>query len=456
MLPHAAEPTSNDPRTHQLFHSSTDLELQHTLTRTYTENTERLENSHTLPPQAVIMTPANTRKRKSDEMEEPARAVTPTGSPARKKMRITQSQKQALIDNLQLEVTERARQLRAGYALQCADLRARIERRVNRIPLSLRKMTMGELMAQHEAAQNPQSTTRTSPAKGQSQTTLSKDRPLPPLPSQQHRPTSPVRPQPTAAAARGKKRKSSSIQIASDKENETTFAPDTLPVQKNTKRAKTTTTAATSKTTKPTSVLSPRSHNSRTLPRSPTKDYFIAPTSPAKSMIARPTSPLKPASPLKTAATAATSAISASMHGMLEHAKRGAASRLNRTASKEKTTTTSTRGQMLPPPRPAPSAPSSPQRTFSQTSTHSTSTDISTASSGTTVVKPKRGRAATTKTTAKTTATEPKSPGATAKRGVAKAASAAKTALKRSATTTNKKVVVAEPAAGKRVLRKRT
>ena len=53
------------------------------------------------------MAPANSRKRKSDEMEElgqePPRAVTPTGSPARKKMRITQSQKQALMDNLQLE-----------------------------------------------------------------------------------------------------------------------------------------------------------------------------------------------------------------------------------------------------------------------------------------------------------------------------------------------------------------
>ena len=51
------------------------------------------------------MAPANPRKRKSEQMEEPASpvaATTPTGSP-RKKMRITQSQKQALMDNLQLE-----------------------------------------------------------------------------------------------------------------------------------------------------------------------------------------------------------------------------------------------------------------------------------------------------------------------------------------------------------------
>ncbi|KAL6250657.1 hypothetical protein RBB50_002959 [Rhinocladiella similis] len=400
------------------------------------------------------MAPTNTRKRKSEEMEEPAGAVTPSGSPSHKRMRITLSQKQALMDNLQLEITERARQLRAGYALQCADLRSRIERRVNRIPLALRKMTMGELMAQYDNSQKPRS-----PVK--QPTTLTKDRPLPPLPHQQHKPTSPMRPQP--AAARGKKRKSSSIRIASDKENENDrlYAQDSLPVQKNTKRTKTATTKPTN--TKPTSVLSPRSHNSRTLPRSPIKEYPVN-TSPTKSMIARPTSPLKPASPLKTAATA----VSASMHGMFEHAKRGAAARLNRTASKDKTTATaSTRGVMLPPPRPVPSAPSSPQRTVSQASNHSTGTDMSTASSGTTVVKPKRGtRAATAKTTtakatgATRTASAPKSPPATAKRGVAKAASAAKTALKRSGTTTTSKTAAAaataEPATGRRVLRKRT
>ncbi|KAK4936663.1 hypothetical protein LTR10_022515 [Elasticomyces elasticus] len=394
------------------------------------------------------MSPTNTRKRKSDQMEESSCAVTPTGSPASKKMRITEAQKQALIDNLQLEITERARQLRAGYALQCADLRARIERRVNRIPLAIRKMTMGELMEKHEVPKQTQSKTQSKPIRQpQTQSAASKERPLPPLPPQQpSKAHSPARPQPQSAAARGKKRKSSEIHIASDKENDATGAPDTLPVAKNNKRAKTAATA--SGPTKQPSVLSPRSHNSRTLPRSPIKEYPMAPSSPAKSMIARPTSPLKPASPFKTAATAATSAISASMHGMIEHAKRSTTAKLTRTASKEKPVTT--RGHMLPPPRPLPGAPSSPQRTVSQTSTHSVSTDVSTASSGTTLIKAKRGRAATTKTA------ESKSPGATAKRGVAKAASAAKTALKRNATTANKKVVVAEPAAGKRVLRKRT
>jgi hypothetical protein len=54
----------------------------------------------------ITMAPLNPRKRKSDEMEEAAPSITtPTGSPARKRMKISQQQKQALIDNLQLEST---------------------------------------------------------------------------------------------------------------------------------------------------------------------------------------------------------------------------------------------------------------------------------------------------------------------------------------------------------------
>lgn len=64
-------------------------------------------------------------------------------------------------------VTERARRLRAQYALQTHDLRARIERRVNRIPVSLRKANMGELLEKHQALLRAQASPRkiTSPAK---------------------------------------------------------------------------------------------------------------------------------------------------------------------------------------------------------------------------------------------------------------------------------------------------
>ncbi|KAK5001282.1 hypothetical protein LTR28_012852, partial [Elasticomyces elasticus] len=74
---------------------------------------------------------------------------TPEQSPSRRPMGITQAQKQALIDNLQLEVTERARKLRAQYALQAQGLRARLEMRVNRIPQALRKTKIQELFVRY-------------------------------------------------------------------------------------------------------------------------------------------------------------------------------------------------------------------------------------------------------------------------------------------------------------------
>jgi hypothetical protein len=52
------------------------------------------------------MAQTQSRKRKSDVLDDQdhdLQTSTPTGSPARKRTKITQSQKQALIDNLQLE-----------------------------------------------------------------------------------------------------------------------------------------------------------------------------------------------------------------------------------------------------------------------------------------------------------------------------------------------------------------
>jgi hypothetical protein len=48
-----------------------------------------------------------------------------------------------------MAVTERARKLRAQYALQAQSLHTRIELRVNRIPTSLRNVTMGELLQKY-------------------------------------------------------------------------------------------------------------------------------------------------------------------------------------------------------------------------------------------------------------------------------------------------------------------
>ena len=130
------------------------------------------------------MAPTRSKKqRKSTEsvasVEAPPQILaTKTRSPARTpsnrspikkvKMGITLGQKQALIDNLQLEsennilqctlrtsliflkiVTERARKLRAQYMHQAQVLRSRIEIRVHRIPMAMRKVNMGELLLKH-------------------------------------------------------------------------------------------------------------------------------------------------------------------------------------------------------------------------------------------------------------------------------------------------------------------
>ncbi|ERF70216.1 hypothetical protein EPUS_00404 [Endocarpon pusillum Z07020] len=414
-----------------------------------------------------------SRKRKSAAVEaehDTSAAATPTGSPARKRMKISQSQKQALIDNLQLEITERARHLRAHYALQASDLRSRIERRINRIPLSLRKANMGELLAKYAdttiAKQMPQAgdSTKALPAVPAAEN----HRPLPAIPrdlaSSAAKPANSNGPTPVKAP----RKRSSEIAILSDKENEPTVEADELSNPKNPKRTKTAAgtkprAASRTKKTNAGNVLSPKSHNSRTLPRSPIKDMQPPPQSPSKpSYLARPTSPLKPASPLKTAASAATSAISASLHGMVEHARRGAgnaAAGLRRTASKEKAATAAVaasahdKGKMAPPPRRAAAAAQQqqqqqqPERPLSQVSNHSAASNWTATSSATTVITKKTvGKG---KTTLSATSTRKATGPMNTKSAAAKGAAA------KAAGAPAKKVVVAEPAAGRRVLRKR-
>ncbi|TIC93499.1 Meiotically up-regulated gene 118 protein [Colletotrichum higginsianum] len=83
------------------------------------------------------------------------RASTKAGTPPllssspikRQRLGISLEQKQAIIDNLQLELTDRARRLRAQYNQQAQTLRSRIQMRVNRVPRAMLKMTMADLVA---------------------------------------------------------------------------------------------------------------------------------------------------------------------------------------------------------------------------------------------------------------------------------------------------------------------
>ncbi|KAF1810694.1 hypothetical protein P152DRAFT_483769 [Eremomyces bilateralis CBS 781.70] len=85
------------------------------------------------PPAAVVPT------KTGEEQKTPERDVA-------RYPKITVAQRQALIDNLQLEVTERARKLRAIYALHAQGLRSRLEMRINRVPQSLRSANIEELV----------------------------------------------------------------------------------------------------------------------------------------------------------------------------------------------------------------------------------------------------------------------------------------------------------------------
>ncbi|KAL8905441.1 MAG: hypothetical protein Q9207_002634 [Kuettlingeria erythrocarpa] len=349
--------------------------------------------------------------------------ATPTRSPSKRSVMITQGQKQALIDNLQLEITERARKLRAQYALQAQSLRTRVEMRVNRIPTAMRKANMGELYEKYlestkqpsipESTDDPPSTTVQPPKQHPSPT-----KPTVPSPSKQPE---------IAASKRGTKRPSNHFSADDDKEN----TPDPTHPLSTKKRPK-------PNNAHPSAVLSPKSSNARQ--QSPMRPQL---GSPQKSHLSHPMSPLKPSAafaPPKITSTAkaaaviattaaATAAAPASVVGEKPRATRTRAAAATRTAKVPKTTAGSK-------PKAAPATrarrgvepPVEVVRNESRTVSAASNT-----STGTTVVR-KAGRAAATG-------------GATAAKGKGKVGGKKGAAAAPAA--------VEAPAQGRRVLRKR-
>ncbi|KAL4892533.1 Borealin N terminal-domain-containing protein [Aspergillus ambiguus] len=373
---------------------------------------------------------SHAAKRKScDDDAYNEEATTPTNSPPRKKLRITRNQKQALIDNLQLEITERARKLRAQYALQANDLRARMERRVNRIPVALRKANMGDLLEKHHADLraahgSPSPRKHASPAKGA--------RTFAALPG------SPGKAKVSMSSPNTRRIKKQSHEgIYSDKENAPTTG-ESLDVLKNPKRrgrppAAAGTSRVVSQEVRGTDyrILSPKSSNSRTYPQSPLR---ASPEKPQNSSyLARPMSPLKPSSPLKST--------SASVPGVRSTKGGASTSTVGRPPSQAKRpvsrAATGTKTMRSPLPRPA-------TRQLERRGSVSSS-----ASSGTTAAKPTRtgtgARKATTASTASTTSKKTASRNLTSATGKQSAAS-----VSRKATGP-----AGEAPAGRRVLRKR-
>ncbi|KAI0548572.1 Borealin N terminal-domain-containing protein [Xylaria curta] len=211
------------------------------------------------------MAPVRSRKRKS----EASPSMSPQRSPIkRRKLGVTLAQKQALIDNLQLEITERARRLRAQYNIQAQQLRSRVEMRVNRIPTTLRKLRMRELPAKSYQSHYPRPAPR-------SQYVLKP----PPVPAKDGTSPKPIprKPLPAASPARGHKRLSNEIS-GSDKENQGDIDNPKKRLRTGPTQGKMPITAS--------QVLSPTSSNTRILPRD-------RPASPMKSIMSRPASPVK-------------------------------------------------------------------------------------------------------------------------------------------------------------------
>ena len=196
---------------------------------------------------------------------------------------------------------------------------------------------------------------------------------------------------------------------------------DQIPHPK--KRTKTAGATNTRQVTNPSTVLSPKSSNSRTLPFSPIRPPF---GSPQKSYLARPVSPLKSASPLKATSPAKETIVAApaTIAGSVNEEPKLARGRpaparkaTNPPAAPKLAVTRSKRGAPVVPEAPA-------NRSVSNSS------NISNTSTGTTVVK-KRRRAP---------------PSTAATKNVAESAAGKKLAAK---------TKVEGPAAGRRVLRNR-
>ncbi|OJD17411.1 hypothetical protein AJ78_02483 [Emergomyces pasteurianus Ep9510] len=417
-----------------------------------------------------------SRKRKSPEPSEPhapdhnvdatAALRTPIGSPVRKKMRITHSQKLALIDNLQLEVTERARKLRAQYALQAQDLRARIERRINRIPVALRKAKMGDLLAKYS-----QTTKVDDVGKKSGTTTSSKSSSKAGEEAATTSSAGGNNAASTTRTTRGVKRTSDQM-LASDKENAPLQAQDHhhhqhpvhVPLSNPKKRGTPNAHPAghhprvLSQFTE-TGVLSPKSSNSRTFPQSPLRNV----TGKSQQQLGgsvRPSSPLKHASPIKSARAAGTveNAKTRSTRGATGTGTRKVSPAGDGTGTRRRTTaksTASTTSKRAAPP----SRPTTRQRNTRRNSGDST---ISNLSSGTTIVKATtRGAPGSQKgpgtraASSAATAANKKPPAAARGVRAPTATSAAKKTTASAAAGSAVKAIEPAAASGTRVLRKR-
>ncbi|KAK3337069.1 Borealin N terminal-domain-containing protein [Cercophora scortea] len=371
-----------------------------------------LSSTSNLTSPSITMPATYGTKRKSDDLtasnEEHDTATmaaqkvpTKTGSPSaaahsssplkKRKTDITVAQKQALIDNLQLEITERARKLRANYNIHAQSLRTRIEIRVNRIPLSLRKAKMGDLLQkystseQHQnAAAAPAHHVRGPPVPEKDSSTATARQPFPRAPVGAA----------SDSPARQHKRMSREIS-GGDKENEVDH------IENPKKKARAGPVAEMSSRPQG-QILSPTSSNSRIVPQGRTA------VTPGKSGIARPVSPMKPA-----AAGAATGMI----NSMVEKARSTRAAATTTTTTTTRKATTSSATGTTKAKKAAAAAGGPPSRPATRTARRVSDTSESSDGSTSTVVRKRPGTAMST-ASSKSAKSAAAAPAAAAKRTV--------------------------------------
>ncbi|KAK6336336.1 hypothetical protein TWF696_001897 [Orbilia brochopaga] len=117
-------------------------------------DTNQLSLREPSPPSAeetqIVPHETNANAAQSRELE----FQTPTSATRKRKVgrKISQFEKDRLIENIRYEVDRRAKALRQRYALQAEMLRQGIELRIGRVPYKMRNMTMGELYDRSIAA----------------------------------------------------------------------------------------------------------------------------------------------------------------------------------------------------------------------------------------------------------------------------------------------------------------
>ncbi|KAH0562804.1 hypothetical protein GP486_002566 [Trichoglossum hirsutum] len=366
-------------------------------------------------------TRAIAAKTRSPAARTPAQAMSPI---QKRRKAITQARKQAKDKELTVNdhaVSERARKLRAQYSLQAQGLKTRIEIRINRIPMALRKANIGELLAKYSEEQEPSNASKIKVASATTAAAI-------PASEGVTRSTDLAY---NASPLRGTKRPSNEISSDADKENDSNVDLS-LPKKRTKAAAAPAGSTRTTSRSKPAAsqVLSPKSSNSNA--KNPSRSPIRLNDSPAKSLIARPVSPLKSVA----TAPAATGVIA----GMVEKIKS------TRTATTRKIT-------------PAAPAPVAGAGRGKRTATHIATTNTigrgraasnsshTSASTTGTVITRFKGKASVP---TKAAGTEKKARSTTGRAGGLTAA-----AKKAAAASVAAAAAMEVPAAGKRILRKR-